>query len=94
MDIELIQADESQAEVISNLVSFYVYDLSEHMGWRCPESGRFGGQDDLPQYWGNPVDPAYAWSEGSEGHPSVVRVDGELAGFALVKRVGGTLAPQ
>ena len=90
MDIQLVKADASHADVIANLVPFYIYDLSELMGWRCPESGQFGGEDDLPQYWGRPVDPAYVWPEGSEGHPFTIRADGELAGFALVKRVGHT----
>ena len=93
MDIQLIKTDESQADVIANLVPFYIYDLSEHMGWRCPESGHFGGQDDLPQYWGRPVEPAYAWPDGSKGSPFTIRVNDELAGFALVKRVGDTSPP-
>ncbi len=92
-DIQLVKADESQADVIANLVPFYIYDLSELMGWSCPESGRFGGEDDLPQYWGRPVEPEYTWPMGSQGHPFTIRVDGELAGFALVKRVGDTSPP-
>jgi predicted acetyltransferase len=93
MNVELIKTGESQAEVIANLVPFYIYDLSELMGWSCPESGRFGGEDDLPQYWGNSVESECAWPKGSEGHPFTIRVDGELAGFALVKRVGDTSTP-
>jgi hypothetical protein len=50
MDIRLIKADKSHVGVIANLVPFYIYDLSEHMGWRCPESGMFAGEDELPQY--------------------------------------------
>jgi ribosomal-protein-alanine N-acetyltransferase len=92
-NVKLLRAVEPEAEVIENLIPFYIYDLSEHMGWRCPESGRFGGQDDLPQYWGRPVEPAYSWPDGSEGYPFIIRADDELAGFALVKRVGNTSPP-
>ena len=93
MDIQLVKADASHADVIANLVPFYIYDLSEHMDWRCPESGQFGGEDDLPQYWGRPVKPEYTWPTGSQGYPFIIRVDGELAGFALVKRIGDTSPP-
>ncbi|MBN2209860.1 MAG: GNAT family N-acetyltransferase [Sedimentisphaerales bacterium] len=94
MDVELIQTKLSQAEVIANLVPYYIYDLSEQMGWRCPESGQFGGEDDLPQYWGKPTDdPQYTWGEGTEGYPFIIRAEGELGGFALVKKFGGTARP-
>ena len=95
MNVQIIRADESHARVIENLIPFYIYDLSEYMGWRCPENGSFGGQDDLPQYWGKPApEPQYAWPEGSEGHPFILRSDGELAGFALVKGAGYTSPPR
>jgi predicted acetyltransferase len=93
MSIQLLKADASHEEVIANLVSLYIYDLSEHMCWRCPESGRYAGEVDLPQYWGKPVEPRYTWSKGSAGYPFIVRVDGELAGFSLVKRIGDTSPP-
>jgi len=61
------------------------------MGWKCPEDGMFGGQDDLPQYWDKPApEPQYAWPNGTQGYPFIVRVNAELAGFALVKQVGST----
>jgi len=91
MTIELVRATEEQAHIVENLIPFYIYDLSSQMGWRTPDNGRFGGQDDLPQYWGKTLpeeDAIYAWPEGSEGHPFLVHVDDELAGFALAKRVG------
>ena len=89
MNIEILDATERDFPVIENLIAFYIYDLSEYMGWKCPESGRFGGQDNLSQYWGKmPDDPQYAWPEGTRGYPFVVRVDKQLAGFALVKQIG------
>jgi predicted acetyltransferase len=70
---EILAASQSDISVIQNLVRFYVYDMSEQMQWRCPENGLFGGCDDLPLYFSNPK-----W------HPFVIRVDEELAGFALI----------
>ncbi len=72
--------------VVENLVTFYIYDLSAVMGWDCPESGRFGGCDELPQFWGLPVPAEYTWPEGWKGYPFIIRVDGKLAGFCLVRQ--------
>jgi predicted acetyltransferase len=94
MNIQLLNAVASQAEVIANLVPLYIYDLSEQMGWPCPESGRYDGEVDLPQYWGESVEPRYTWPKGSAGHPFIIRVDGELAGFSLVKRIGNSSRPR
>ena len=89
MNLQIMPAREEEMSVVRNLVRFYVYDMSEHMGWDCPESGLFGGCDDLPQYWGRPPDnPQYGWPEGWKGHAFVVRGDGALAGFALARRTG------
>lgn len=75
--------------VIGHLVHFYIYDLSEIMGWECPDNGLFGGCDDLPQYWGEPPDdPKYAWPTGWKGYPFIVKVDDNLAGFALIRQMG------
>ena len=94
MKIEVVKAQKEDAHVIENLIPLYLHDLSEYMGWRCPENGRFCGQDDLPQYWGKPApEPKYAWVAGSRGAPFLIRVDQELAGFALVKRVGDSSPP-
>jgi predicted acetyltransferase len=60
--------------VLQNLAAFYVYDLSEFMGWDCPESGLFGarGEDE--------------WYGASFDH-YLLRVGGRLAGFAIVERL-------
>ncbi|MHC4717744.1 MAG: GNAT family N-acetyltransferase [Planctomycetota bacterium] len=89
LSIEIIEAGTSDEHVIRNLVRFYVYDMSEYAGWDCPETGLWGGCDDLPQYWHRPPeDPRDRWPDGWSGFPFVVRVDGRLAGFALVRRIG------
>ena len=105
MKIEVVPATEADFPVVQNLVRFYVYDMSETMGWPCPENGLYGGCDDLPEYWwpGSTVaelEQAAAqlsivipfnmqfdrWPAGTNGYPFVIRVNGELAGFALVKQ--------
>lgn len=89
MHTEIILADSSQMPVIQNLVSLYIYDLSEVMGWRCPENGLFAGCDDLPQYWGRDPDSiARKWPEHWKGYPYLLRKQNELAGFALIKQIG------
>jgi len=91
MNVELIKAELSQTKVIANLVPYYIYDLSEQMGCQCSESGQFGGEDDLPQYWSEPVaEQQYVWPKGTKGFPFIIRANGELGGFALVKRIGET----
>ena len=67
--------------IIRNLVRYYVYDFSEHMGWPCSADGKFGGCDDLPRYW-----------KHKGNAPFLIRSGRELVGFVLVdgnpKRAG------
>ncbi|MCE5323613.1 GNAT family N-acetyltransferase [bacterium] len=89
MNVQIIKADKDRIDVIRNLVHFYIYDLSEVMGWDCPENGLFGGCDDLPQYWAKmPDDPKYAWPSGWKGYPFIIKVDDKIAGFALARKLG------
>lgn len=78
MNIEVIPANYEYLTVVQNLARFYVYDLTEFMGWPCPESGLFGGCDEFLEDWRN-----------DRNFPYVLRVEGELAGFAGVKRNEG-----
>lgn len=106
MDIQILEATEEAFPVVQNLVRFYIYDMSESMGWPCPEDGLYGGCDDLPEYWWTGSTPEELetinqklairipynihfdrWPTGYLGHPFIVRVDGELAGFALIKQM-------
>jgi len=87
MKIDVPPAGENEYEVVANLVRFYIYDLSEHMGWPCPETGLFGGVDDLPNYWGRaPEGKEGHWPDEWVGYPFLIRADGELAGLCLVQR--------
>lgn len=51
MAIAVLTATEADFPIVQNLVRFYIYDMSETMGWLCPEDGLYGGCDDLPEYW-------------------------------------------
>lgn len=107
MDIQIIPAQESDYSIVQNLARFYVYDMSETMGWSCPETGLYEGCDDLPEYWWSNhqpadldrvrkklgIDVAFAphiprWPADHKGYPFLVRVDGKLGGFALLKEIG------
>jgi predicted acetyltransferase len=107
MEVAVLDATEKDFPVVQNLVRFYVYDMSETMGWVCPEDGLYGGCDDLPEYWWTGSTPEELevlsqklkicipynrhferWPVGDQGHPFIVRVGGELAGFAMIKKLG------
>jgi predicted acetyltransferase len=72
--IEVIPATLEQEPVLANLLELYAYDFSEFHDLILGEDGRFG-YESLPRYWSEP-----------NRHPFLVRNDGKLAGFALVKR--------
>lgn len=75
MNIEIAPAGDEDLPIVQNLARFYIYDMSEYMGWPCSESGSFGGCDEFFGDWRN-----------GRNSPYVIRVDGELAGFAGIKR--------
>jgi predicted acetyltransferase len=70
--IAVVRVAEEQRPVLRHLIDLYAYDFSEMLGLDLEEDGRFRYHD-LGPYWREP------WR-----HPLLVRVDGKLAGFALV----------
>ena len=72
MTVELTQVAYGDKEVLRRLMEFYDYDFSEILGWDVNEHGAFGYRH-FDQYWTDP-----------DRHPLFIRVDGRLAGFALV----------
>ena len=72
--IEVIPAAREQEAVLGNLLELYIHDFSELREVDLGSNGRFGYRL-LPLYWSDPG-----------RHPFLVRIDGKLAGFALVKR--------
>ena len=73
MEIMVVEATAADELVLRNLVQFYAYDFAEIAGWEIPESGRFA--DAI-------VDGCF---DGGHRHPFLVRVDGRLAGLAIVE---------
>jgi predicted acetyltransferase len=74
MDLQITPASVEEREALITLVQLYVYDLSELLGFDVGDDGRFGTPA-LEPYWSDP-----------RRHPFLIRVDGKLAGFALVHR--------
>ena len=72
--IEVIPAAPEQEAVLGNLLELYIHDFRELREVDLGPNGRFGYRL-LPLYWSDPA-----------RHPFLVRIDGKLAGFALVKR--------
>lgn len=60
--------------MIDNLIQLYAHDFSEFQEIELNESGRFE-YTPLPLYWTE-----------RERHPFLIKLDGKLAGFVLVKR--------
>ena len=75
--IEVLPATPEEEPVLENLLELYVYEFSELLGIDAGEDGRFG-YPHLSLYWSEPA-----------RYPFLVRVDGKLAGFVLVKKGDG-----
>jgi len=70
--IEILDAPEQDRPILCRLVELYLYDFSEFTGWDVGDNGRFGDRI-LDGCWTEP------WR-----HPFLIKVDGKLAGFAIV----------
>jgi predicted acetyltransferase len=76
MQVELLTAGVSDKPVIANLLQLYLHDFTDFAGWAINEHGLFD-YPWLDYYWRDP-----------DREPFLMRVDGELAGFALVHTSG------
>lgn len=74
MDVTLHEAVDADLAVVKNLVPYYIYDMSEHLGWPCSPDGRFDGCDRMETYWTEPGKHAFMFRQGEE-----------WAGFAMVR---------
>ncbi len=77
MRLALQEVKTAGVDVVRNLARFYVYDMSEHCGFSCPESGLFGCRDD--RFW-----------RCERNRFFLVRAGREIAGFAVVESPAGT----
>ncbi|MBV9156807.1 MAG: GNAT family N-acetyltransferase [Acidobacteriaceae bacterium] len=72
--VELIAAAADQQSVVANLLELYIHDFTEFLHVELGPDGRFA-YTDLPLYWSEP-----------DRYPFLIKVEGELAGLALVKK--------
>ncbi len=79
---ELVEAILADLPVMQTMATYYVYDISEYCGdeagWAFPEAGLYECFDLRPYF------------EAPGTHPYLIRVAGELAGFAIVDDKGST----
>jgi ribosomal-protein-alanine N-acetyltransferase len=83
---ELSLATLHDLPAVQAMGSYYVYDMSEYLGhlpgWKFPPAGAYEC-DDLGSYFSDPA-----------AFPYLIKVAGELAGFAIVDRKGSDPAIQ
>lgn len=73
MNVQVTAAGTDDRERLRALFELYVYDFSEALGLDVEEDGRFRGP------------PLDAYGTDPRCHAFLIRVDGKLAGFALVQ---------
>lgn len=71
--IEVLPATPDEQSILANLLELYAHDFSDFLDLELGPDGRYDYKD-LLLYWCEPG-----------RHPFLVRVDGQLAGLALVK---------
>lgn len=74
MTPELARASKDEAPVLGRLLELYSHELSAVANLRIGDDGLYGYRY-LPRYW---IEP--------ERHPYLLRIAGELAGFALLRQ--------
>jgi len=74
MHIEVVPTAPDEQGILANLLELYAHDFSEFHEIELGVDGRFGYKN-LALYWHEP-----------RRHPFLIKVDGKLAGFVLVKR--------
>jgi predicted acetyltransferase len=65
--------------VVRNLFAIYIHDMSEFVDLDVGDDGAFAIPGSLAGYWEGP--------DASERFPFLIRVEGKLAGFALIRRI-------
>jgi predicted acetyltransferase len=79
MKVEVLPAEEADRPIVRNLLQLYLHDFSEYDGNLVAADGRYE-YPYLSRYW-----------EDRDRHPFLIRAEGELGGFALIKK-GSELA--
>ena len=78
MKIEVSPAPDGVA-IVRNLFALYAHDMSAFVSLDVGDDGAFAIPASVASYWSGP--------DASERFPFLVRADGKLAGFALVRRI-------
>ncbi|MEK7164289.1 MAG: GNAT family N-acetyltransferase [Patescibacteria group bacterium] len=68
-------ASPDKRQLLENLLQLYAYDFSEFAGDEISESGDYGFSRLLRYYW-----------KDQDSEPFIVRVNGNIAGFVMVRR--------
>lgn len=76
MEVSLKRIDLGDRHVLENLFPYYVYDMSEFMGWNPDSSGCYSfDSETINSYWQKPSHVPYFIYAGKE-----------LAGFTLIRK--------
>ena len=73
--VDLREAEPGEVPVLRRLMQLYLYELGTLDGWDIGADGLYGDAQRIENFWTEPERRSY-----------LVRVDGALAGFALVRR--------
>ena len=76
MDVTLVEA--TDMDIVLNLFTYYLYDMSEYTGWPVDERGHYPSEPQrgmLEPYW-----------QREDHFPFLIQVDGETAGFSMLRR--------
>src|SRR2546428_630680 len=74
MNVEVREAHREDPPVLRRLMQLYLYDLGTIDGWDLGDDGLYGIEARIEGFWTDPDRRSF-----------LVRVDGKLAGFALVR---------
>lgn len=75
MNVEIVDA-RAMADVLRNLFPLYIHDLSQFVSFDVEPDGTFRTPPSFATYW-----------EDQSRHPFLLRADGQIAGFALVRQM-------
>ncbi len=65
MKVTLHKAKPSDLPIVKNLVPYYIYDMSEFMGWATKPDGRHDGCDGMEKYWSDADKQAFILRAGA-----------------------------
>jgi predicted acetyltransferase len=75
MNVEIVEA-RAMAPVVHNLIPLYIHDLSAFTDFDVENDGTFRVPPSFAAYW-----------ENADRHPFLLRADGRIAGFALIRQM-------